>query len=105
MKKGIIITICSIAILILVAGIIDTYRFFNDKSPIFILKTTEFKDGGTKFYYGPGYELIDWNILSYDDKKDQSFNYTKKELRIIPFFITDYSPNEINTKTFEVKYE
>lgn len=104
MKKRIIITLSIIA-LILVAGIIDTYRFFNDKSPIFILKTTELKDGGTKFYYGPGYELIDWNILSYDKEKDQSFNYTKKELRIIPFFITDYTLNEIDTKTFEVKYE
>ncbi len=91
--------------LILFAGMIDKYRFFNNQEPIFILKTTHFLDGGTTFYYGPGYEFIDWNILSYDDVKDQSFNYTKKEIRIFPFFITDYSRDEIDITEFEIRYQ
>ena len=95
----------SIIAISLIAGIIDSYRFFNDKEPVFVIKKTQFLDGGTTFYYGPGYELVDWNILVYDEEKEKSFNYTKKEIRIIPFFITDYSSDKLDIPTFEIQYQ
>jgi len=91
--------------LILMAGTIDSYRFFNNKKPLFILKTTQLLDGGTTFYHGPGYEFVDWNILGYDNERNRPFNYTKKEVHVIPFFITNYSLDRIDTDTFERQYQ
>lgn len=104
MKKRIIIAILLATLLALILGTIDSYKFFNNEKPLFILKTTQFTDGGTTFYYGPGYQLIDWNILQFDDKKQKSFYYLKKEIRIIPFLFLGYSPEKLDLKTFEIQY-
>lgn len=46
----------------------STYEFDKkqitlDKEPIFCINTGELKDGGTKFFYGFGYQIIKWNYL------------------------------------------
>ena len=53
----------------LVFGIVDYNRFFAGKEPLFIVKCDVLNDGGTKIYYGIGYQLIDWKKIDSTDIK------------------------------------
>lgn len=102
MKKT-ILTIVAIILLATVFGTIDSSRFFANKEPIFILNKTSYSEGGTTFYYGLGYQFIDWHILSYDQKKEKSYYHTKKEMNIFPFLRYGY-PEKVDKSDFEIKY-
>ncbi len=104
MKKLFLIIVALILVIVLL-GSIDTYRFSNGKNPIFALYKTSYTDGGTTFYYGPGYQLIDWYILGYDQEKEKSFYSTKREIKIFPFFLYGYSAEEIDKSDFEIVWE
>lgn len=43
--------------------LVDYFRVKNDKSPIFCFKLTGLQDGGTIFYIGIGYKVIDFHAL------------------------------------------
>lgn len=45
---------------------IDYSLVKKDKKPIFVVKIATYKDGGTKEYYGFGYQVIGWNRINID---------------------------------------
>ncbi len=104
MKKILIVIILIIG-LSTIFGIIDTYRFENNQEPIFTFRNVYFKEGGTEFRYGLGYQLIDWHVLDYDQENERSFYYTKKETKIFPFLKYKYSLDESYKTNFEISYE
>lgn len=54
-------------------GIVDYNRFFAGEEPIFIVKCDVLNDGGTKIYYGIGYQLIDWKKIDSTDIKNINY--------------------------------
>ncbi|GMQ63567.1 hypothetical protein [Vallitalea maricola] len=48
---------------------IDSKLVLQDKKPIFVVKTGMYKDGGTTEYWGLGYQVIKWNMLTIDGYK------------------------------------
>ena len=66
--KGFILTLITVVLLVIAIHIstyaIDKRLIALDKSPKFCLKTGGLKDGGTTFYYGVGYQIIKWNMIS-----------------------------------------
>lgn len=56
---NIIFYIVIILMLMVTIDIISVSRY--DKGPYFAIKTKEYKDGGTKVYYGLGYKVIKYN--------------------------------------------
>lgn len=88
-----------------ILGAIDSFRFLKNQKPLFVLWEINLKDGGTTFYFGPGYELIDWHITDYDDVKEKPFYYTKKEIRLFPFLKFSYSLKDIDKNDYVIQYE
>jgi hypothetical protein len=65
-KFGAVIA-CIIAVLSLLHCItysIDKTLIGKDSDPWLCKKTVSLKDGGTKVYYGLGYQIIKWNKIS-----------------------------------------
>lgn len=58
---NIVFTIVVIIITIITIDYIRVTKF--EYTPLFAFKTTEYKDGGTKEYYGLGYKVIDYNQI------------------------------------------
>lgn len=76
MKKKIAVVVCAVIILLSVSmGVTDYFRARCDERPIFAVRTSVMKDGGTKIYYGPGYKVISYNQLS-DTVNDKGRNDT-----------------------------
>lgn len=59
----IIVFICFIFILHFVTYEFDKKQISLDKEPIFCINAGELDDGGTKFFYGFGYQIIKWNHM------------------------------------------
>lgn len=57
----------------IIFGLIDVCRFSKGKPPIFIVKSDVLNDGGTKIYYGIGYQMIEWKKI--DDTELQKVQY------------------------------
>lgn len=70
MKKNIILIIL---IIIGTMIAIDYYRSTQQKTPIFAVKVYHHKDGGTQEYYGVGYKVIKYNVIS--GRKDVVFGF------------------------------
>lgn len=73
MKRGLKIFLIIIG-LIIVMGLaffaVDYFRVQKQEEPIFCIKTTTHRDGGTQEYIGFGYKIIDFNTLNgYDEIK------------------------------------
>jgi len=82
MKKFIKIFIIIISIFLLggLFFIIDYSRVKNDKSPIFCINTTIYKDGGTRECIGFGYKVIEYKLLSgYKEKKIGTWQMNYKD--------------------------
>lgn len=62
--KIILITLLVIILIDLIALIVDSKRIRKNKEPIFILKKEQYRDGGTKEFYGLGYKIIKYNKLN-----------------------------------------
>lgn len=66
LKKGFIFIIL-VTLLLLICftlfGVIDIARFYDEKTPLFIIKEEHINDGGTTVYYGVGYQLIAWKKI------------------------------------------
>lgn len=66
-KKPAAIIACVIVLITLIHFItytIDKSLIVRDSDPWFCIETMALKDGGTKMYYGLGYQIIKWNYLS-----------------------------------------
>lgn len=66
MKKGLKIGIIVFVVIIgcgIIFGSIDKKRATDNKRPIFAVRTTIYKDGGSKEYMGLGYKVIVFNTL------------------------------------------
>lgn len=61
---SIIVLICLILIIHFTTYGIDARLIALDKAPKFCVITGRLKDGGTTLYYGVGYQIIKWNMLS-----------------------------------------
>ena len=96
MKKAAVMIIS----LVLTLGLLDAYYFLNQNPPLFTFHTISYKDGGTVFYYGVGYQLVEWNVLSQDEQK-QVFNYKKRETYIFPFFVDTDDFEKMDKSTFK----
>lgn len=73
MKRGLKIFLIIIGLIILVGlafFAVDYFRVQKQEEPIFSLKTTTYRDGGSQEYIGLGYKIIDFNTLNgYDEMK------------------------------------
>ena len=61
MKKGLKIGIIVLVVIMgcgIIFGSIDKKRALDNKRPIFVVRTTIYKDGGSKEYIGLGLSLI-----------------------------------------------
>lgn len=96
MKKGILIVI----VLVITLGSIDIQGFMNQQKPIFTFHTVSYKDGGTTFYYGTGYQLVEWNVLSQNEQK-QPFYYRKREYYLFPLFVDVDDFEKMDKSTFK----
>lgn len=77
MKRGLKILLIIIG-LIIVMGLaffaVDYFRVQKQEEPIFCIKTTTHRDGGTQEYLGLGYKIIDFNTLNgYDEMKIETW--------------------------------
>ena len=66
MKKGLKIGITVFVVIMgcgIIFGSIDKKRALENKRPIFAVRTTIYKDGGSKEYMGLGYKVIVFNTL------------------------------------------
>ena len=99
MKK----TVTILLVLVLNLGLIDAYYFLNENKPLFTFRTNNFKDGGTSFHYGVGYQLIEWNVLNVPTEKREPFYYKKREVRIFPFFRDIEDFEKMDKSTFKVE--
>lgn len=61
--KKLLIILTIIIVLALLFFIIDYNRVQRQEKPIFCIRTSIYKDGGTKVYYGLGYKVIAFNQL------------------------------------------
>lgn len=61
----------------------------NDREPFFSIKTGGLKDGGTTFYYGLGYQIIQWNVLKTKNLNGKDIYGVEHgfEIHRFPFFI------------------
>ena len=67
MKKLIIILISIFLLLgfvVFSTYFVDLMRISAGKEPLFAICTTEMNDGGSKVYYGLGYQIIMWKRLT-----------------------------------------
>lgn len=68
--KVILIVLAVIIALALTFFIVDYNRAMKQKTPIFCIKASVLRDGGTVEYFGLGYKVIDFNTLEgYDEIK------------------------------------
>ena len=58
---NIVFTIIIVIIAIITIDYVRVAKF--EYTPLFAIKTTEYKDGGTTEYYGLGYKVIDYNQI------------------------------------------
>ncbi len=70
MKKALIL-LCIVFGLLLLLGCaavgayhVDTSRVEGGEPPLFSICTTTLNDGGSKVYYGIGYQIIVWNQMT-----------------------------------------
>lgn len=65
LKKHIrvVIVLCVLILHTAITYPVNYNRISNNKSPLFLFPGATAKDGGTKHYYGIGYQVIDWNEL------------------------------------------
>jgi len=64
--KIILIVISTIVLLGIIFGTVDYFRAGNDKAPIFAIRVANYRDGGSKEYWGLGYKVIKCNTLRGD---------------------------------------
>ncbi|MFH1291977.1 MAG: hypothetical protein ABIH87_02160 [bacterium] len=95
-----------VVILIVFFGLIDHYRFRNDKDPLFILKTNILKDGGNEVHCGMGYQIIRSHMLGYDGENKKSFYYSHKEFNIFPNYrdVKNNYPAKEEKEKFQIIY-
>lgn len=91
--KKIILIIFIILIALTVFANVDYKRAKNNKRPLFSIKISEYRDGGTKIYIGIGYTIIDFNTA-----------YGYDEAKIGPWFFIKYNNFEEEQKEQEKKF-
>lgn len=64
MKNKFILVIAIILMVALMCFLVDFQRAKNGKGPIFCIRYSILKDGGTKKYIGLGYKVIKYNKLN-----------------------------------------
>lgn len=96
--RRVVVILALLIVVVTILGYIDINRFMKDEEPIFIIKEDILNDGGTKIYYGVGYQLIDWKVI--DDTEDTDFShFIGKEYHVLAFHDIDKGP------TIELKSE
>ncbi len=91
MKKGLKIGIIVLVVIIgcgIIFGSIDKKRATDNKRPIFAVRTTIYKDGGSKGYMGSGYKVIVFNTLC--GYKEVKFGSWKMNINDFNQETTDY---------------
>ena len=66
MKRFLKVLVALVLALVIIGGVtflIDASRVKSEKTPIFVCKGQELKDGGTTEYIGLGYKVIDFNLI------------------------------------------
>lgn len=74
--------------------IIDFISIKTIKRPIFMIRTSILKDGGTKIYYGLGYKVIKYNTLNEDNRIDIGtwfIKYSQIDYNESVFFSKEYT--------------
>ena len=104
MKRTIVI-ILTIVLICAVLSWIDIRRFAEGADPLFVVYQTTYTDGGSTFSYGPGYQLIDWHILGFDEEHHGTYYSVAKEYRVFPMFRYSYEHGDLDTSEFEIVYE
>ena len=96
MKKGLKIGIIVLVVIMgcgIIFGSIDKKRALDNKRPIFVVRTTIYKDGGSKEYIGLGYKVIVFNTLC--GYKEVKFGSWQMNINDFEQETTDYcSKNE-----------
>ena len=96
MKKGLKIGIIVLVVIMgcgIIFGSIDKKRALANKRPIFVVRTTIYKDGGSKEYIGLGYKVIVFNTLC--GYKEVKFGSWQMNINDFEQETTDYcSKNE-----------
>ena len=97
MKNGLKIGIIVLVIIIDCSFIfrsIDKKRALDNKRPIFVVRTTIYKDGGSKEYMGLGYKVIVFNTLC--GYKEVKFGSWKMNINDFNQEVTDYCNKNSN---------
>lgn len=91
MKKGkkiALVVLEAFIIIALVFFIIDYIRVQKQEKPLFCIKVANYKDGGTKVYYGFGYKVIDFHKILESSPNSNEMHYYD-EIKIGTWFM-DY---------------
>lgn len=72
-NKLLIIFFLSSLLLGIFFSVIDYYLIKNNKNPLFSLLLTQYKDGGSKEYWGLGYKIIRCHNLNGDNSNNMGF--------------------------------
>ncbi len=102
---NIVFAIIMIVLAIIAIDVICVARF--DKGPFFAIPLKEYKDGGTKEYYGIGYKVIQYNQIQ--GRRDKEVGFWTLKYNTEPITVQDIdlaiemTGNE--TKTYEEYYK
>ena len=86
MNKPRILALISLGVfgLVLLCSRLDYARVQTGAAPLFSIEVRALKDGGSRIYIGPGYQLIRWHRLA--QHRSQAGRETGTELLYFPLF-------------------
>lgn len=73
LNKILIISFSMIFLLGVLFGLVDYYRIKANKNPLFAIMVVQYKDGGSKEYFGLGYKIIRCHNLNGDNSNNMGF--------------------------------
>lgn len=94
---NIIFVIILVSMVFISIDVICVARY--QKGPFFAIRTSHYKDGGTKVYYGLGYKVIKYNVI--DGRKDTQLGFWNMPYSVTPTKVEDVDMAIEFTKNYE----